>query len=372
MKLPIALYRPYPEQTPETGPAARLPTPVPVYMVRYRYAHHAGPTGYDHLADYVGETVRLGRVMHALGETVLRVPAKLVSWYGGNFEYSRHDFVMEAQVALHMRRRRRSIYHFLHGEKSFKRLARSANRNGHRFVATLHHPPEDNEWLFRSTNHLKALHHVVVLARNQVETAERICGKENVSLVPVGIDTDFFHPATARPEAAVKRCIFLGNHKRDFEHLPAVVSGILQACPGATFLLISSDAGCRAAVISDRVTWLKNIPDGEYLRHLQQADLLVLPLKLSTAVQAILESMACGIPVVTNRGGMSDCLNEACAREFAVGDVTGMVEAAADLLKDDRRRCEMGLAARERALEFSWPRIAERMVKVYEKVAQSM
>ena len=100
--------------------------------------------------------------------------------------------------------------------------------------------------------------------------------------------------------------------------------------------------------------------------------LLVLPLVGSTTVTSVLESLACGLPVVTNRGGIADYLDHACSVMLDVGDVDGMVGAALALLGDDTRRRRMAGAARARGLAFSWPRSVERMRAVYDRIAEGM
>ena len=61
-----------------------------------------------------------------------------------------YDYVMERQAIQHFRGHHNSIYHFVYGEKSFKRMARYAGENGNRIVCTAHHPVSHHEWMFRN------------------------------------------------------------------------------------------------------------------------------------------------------------------------------------------------------------------------------
>ena len=346
-----------------------IPTPPPVYSIRHAYRHHAGPSGYHRLGEWIGEPVRLSAPMYWLGETLLRVPAKLVSWYGGHFEYSRHDFVMEAQTLMHMRRHREAIYHFLYAEKSFKLLAHARGLNGHRMVGTFHHPQEHYSWLFRSTAHLRALDHAIVVSTQQIPFMETLVGPGRVTFIPHGIDTAYFTPADAPRADRPLRCLFAGSHLRDIARLPAVIEGVLEAVPAAEFLLISYDRRCEGMTRPGKVHWRRAVPDHEYLELIRQADLLVLPLIASTAVNTVLEALACGVPVVTNRGGVADYLDPACGIMAEPGDVRGMISATVELLRDDAQRRRMAQAARDKAMEFSWPRIAETMNKLYARLS---
>jgi glycosyltransferase involved in cell wall biosynthesis len=342
-------------------------TPVTVYYVRHRYGHHAGPTGYDRICDYVGEAVPLSPPVGFLGETILRLPAKLISWYGGSYEYSRHDCVMECQAALHMLRRHGAIYHFIYGEKSYKLLGPLNGFHGHRLVATIHHPPEHFPALFRSTKHFKRLTHLTAVSRNQVPFLADMVGPDRVTFVPYGVDTTYFAPST-EPLSTAQRCLFVGFHERDFDSLPAVVDGILRRHNRAEFWMVCGDPRCGNVRCDDRVKWLQHIPDSTYLDLLRSASLLVLPMKLSTTNSAVLEALSCGVPVVTSEGGIRDYLDPSCSVMLPVGDVDGMVNAAVELLQDDARRTAMARAARVQAECFAWPRIAEQMAAVYRQI----
>ncbi len=355
--------------TSETG---KLSLPAPVFHICYRYSHHASHSGYDQLCRYMGETLSITKPMHILGETLLRIPAKMISKWGGNFEYSRHDFVMEMQALLHMRRHRNSIYHFIYAEKSYKLLGRMANRNGNRFIGTFHHPPEHYPWLFRSTDHLRHMSFATAVSTSQVKFLEGIIGAGRVAFVPYGVNVDYFRP-TSTPEAQrPRRCIFVGVHMRDFDRLPAIVDGVLQGFSNVEFVLVSRNPKCEMAVRPGRVRWLNRVTDHEYLNLMQNSDVLVLPMTGSTTVTSVLEAMACGVPVVTNQGGISDYLNEQCGALLPVGDVDGMVSTTLALLKNEDRRQAMGRAAREHALSLAWPNVAEKMRSIYERVAAEM
>lgn len=368
----VSLYRPFTPPHPPFRNVSRVPTVVPAYTVRYRHPHHAGPSGYDRLCDYIGEVVDISRSTHVLGETILRLPAKLTALYGGSFEYSRHDFVMEVQTALHMLRRRRSIYHFVYGEKSFKLLAALSGFRGHRFVATFHHPESHYAWLFKHADHLRRLDHAIVLSTNQLALVAGLVGEGKVTFIPHGVDTEYYRPADNRSASRPRRCVFVGDHERDFDALGKIVPAILDADRDIEFLMIACDTRCREFERAPRARWYSFVSDQEYLSLLQGADLLVLPLRESTAVQSALECMACGVPVVTNRGGISDYLADSCSVQCAPGDTAGLIDAAVQLLRDDGRRQTMAAAAREHALSFSWPRVAEQMAAVYARVAATM
>jgi glycosyltransferase involved in cell wall biosynthesis len=80
--------------------------------------------------------------------------------------------------------------------------------------------------------------------------------------------------------------------------------------------------------------------------------------------------MACGVPiVVTDVGGVRDYVDARCARLVPSEKPTTMAEAILDLLSNPEERAAMGRAARVKAEELAWPRVAERILGVYRGLA---
>jgi len=86
---------------------------------------------------------------------------------------------------------------------------------------------------------------------------------------------------------------------------------------------------------------------------------------------AVLEAMACGLPVVvTPEVGLAATVAESGAGLVADGDPETFGRAIASLLADTDLRRRMGAAGRKVALErFSWASVAERMEDLYERLA---
>jgi hypothetical protein len=151
-----------------------------------------------------------------MGETVLRVPLKLMVQTGGHFGYSRYDAIKDAEVIRHFLTHKNRIYHFVYGEKSHHRPAHFAGRNGNKILVTIHHPPDHSAWLFRSLDHFRRVDSATVVSRNQVAFWEGIIGKGKVAYVPYAVDAGYFHPLAAANPARPRRCLFLGQSRTRF------------------------------------------------------------------------------------------------------------------------------------------------------------
>jgi glycosyltransferase involved in cell wall biosynthesis len=83
---------------------------------------------------------------------------------------------------------------------------------------------------------------------------------------------------------------------------------------------------------------------------------------------AMLEAMASGLPIITTR---CEGLDELMADNGIVVEPAnaGSIAAAVKKLADDPQLCrQMSLAARRRAEQFSWSRVAEQYLALYERL----
>lgn len=340
-----------------------------VFCLGIVYEHHASKSGYDRLIDFVGTRLELSDWIRAHRDGVLKVPCKLAQRFAGVTEYTRHDCAAELNAAMHMRLHRRSIYHVLYGERSLRFLPALNGFRKHRVVATFHHPPETFHGRLHVTRHLSHLAHAIAVSTNQVELLAKYVGADNVSFVPHGIDTDYWRPLARPASRSMRRVVFTGSHLRDFAVLEAVLKHVTAARRDVEFVLLSHDERCAAiAGTVPRVRCSARLSDDKYQQEVASADLLLLPLRASTATNAVLEALACGVPIITTRGGISDYLDDSCAIQLAPADVTSMAEATIALLDDDGQRERMGTFARQRALSFDWHRVAAQMRNVYQRI----
>ena len=97
------------------------------------------------------------------------------------------------------------------------------------------------------------------------------------------------------------------------------------------------------------------------------ADVFVFPARAETFGQVLLEAAASGLPSVVTAGiGVDENVApDKTALVVPPGDASGFVAALERLLDDEPLRQRMGLAARDRALQRSWPATFSHMREVY-------
>lgn len=338
------------------------------FFIAFRYGNHAGPSGYDKFAEYLGEKITVSPLMTAMGNSVLRLPAKVIAWNCGSYEYSRHDAIQELATRIHMGRHRDALYHFLYAEKSLRFLGRYNRWRGHRIVGSFHHCSFKYPLYFRSTKHFEPIEHAVVVSTEQLEHMEKILGHGRVTMVPYAVDCSYFTPRTGPKLHDRLRCTCVGQHLRDYDRLEKMIPIIRQAVPESEFHIVGANSTFDRLQHLDGVTYKRGISDAEYLEILRNTDLLVLPLTGSTSVTTVNEALACGVPVITNRGGISDYLTDDCSIQVADNDVRAMSDIVIQLLRSEVDRNRMAIAARKQGLTLDWTESARKMSAVYDRL----
>jgi glycogen(starch) synthase len=125
------------------------------------------------------------------------------------------------------------------------------------------------------------------------------------------------------------------------------------------------------APVAERVHVLGELPREQALALVSRADVVVLPSLWENLANACLEAMALGRPVVaTSVGGFVELLEHGETGSLVPpGDADGLAAELSRLLGDEEARRALGARAAERAAELDVPRIAERLVDLYERVA---
>ncbi|HEU4699915.1 MAG TPA: glycosyltransferase family 4 protein [Gemmatimonadales bacterium] len=201
-------------------------------------------------------------------------------------------------------------------------------------------------------------------------------------IIPNGIDTELFHPAGRRPfEAApaeAPRILFLGrlDPRNGLETALRALPVVLRAYPEARLTVAGSGPLLGhyrrlAEPVREHVEFLGHV-NGTRPAIYAGADLYVCPTTKASFGITLLEAMACATPqVVSDITGFRELV--AGGQEAVLvplSDPKAWARAAIDLLADPARRAAMGAAGRAKALAYSWPLVAARVLDVYRRVTR--
>ncbi len=281
--------------------------------------------------------------------------------------YKLSDVRAEASAFRRSAARAADIVHYLDGEHSaqYLPLLRRLPFARARLIATYHQPASLLPELVRS-DVVRQLDCVTVVSPAQAEFFAELLPADRVHTILHGVDTGFFRPPPDRPDRDDFACITAGHWLRDFAALRQVAERLAD-CAGLRFHVVTGKQTGLEHL--SNVTLHRNVPDATLLELYQRADLLLLPLQDCTANNALLEGMACGLPVITT--------DLASVRAYApgeeairlpTGDANAIVQTLLRLRLDPAARLSMSRAARGRAETLSWDRVAHEYELVYQAV----
>lgn len=350
-------------------------------MLRTRYPHWGRHSGIsqvlshlDHSAlEWTDHPVSDGDADFPIRNALVRAPLRRLVKRRGMPWYGLSDLWAELYAFRQARRGECDVVHYFDPEHSAQYLPTLLARTGRtqtRIVGTFHQPPEELPGLVRR-DVVGRLDHAVLVSPEQGRFFEGLLPPDRVSIIPHGIDVDFFRPgepSQPSPDRDALECLCVGHYLRDFAVLGAVARR-LEGDPRLRFRVISAQPTGLEHLANVSVE--SGLDDSALLAAYQRADLLFLPLRACTANNALLEGAACGLPVVSS--------DHASTRFYLPGeeavlirdnDADGFTQAILDLCENPRRRAEMSVAARRRAEELSWSRIAPRYQELYVDLAR--
>jgi phosphatidylinositol alpha-mannosyltransferase len=200
-------------------------------------------------------------------------------------------------------------------------------------------------------------------------------------IIPNGVNVEYFHPNGRQPVDALTlprspRLLFLGrlDPRNGLENVLTAMPMILKRYPGARLVVVGDGPlrghyQSRAAGLGASVEFVGQV-NGDRPRYYAEADLYLCPSTKASFGITLLEAMACGTPmIVSDITGFRELIDG--GREAVLvspDDPAALAQAVVDLIGDPQRRVAMGAAGLAKAARFAWPRVADQVLAVYERV----
>ncbi|MFH0908136.1 MAG: glycosyltransferase [bacterium] len=351
--------------TEMTGDAQRI------YAVLHRPGHFASRSAFPPLVEILGATPvyydigweklqrrswRLGHALRAFGNR----------YYGSEWN-ALIPFYDEGRLARQIKDPDGCLVHFLYGEFATPRSRGLFRGRTGRLVGTFHASVRKQPSVLGRSTAFRNYDWISVVSATQVPFfIEHGFPVERIRVLPLGVDTDYFAPPDSAPPVhdGPLRGLLVGTTERDHEFMASVMK---RMPPGVLELSVRTvpeqESNYRGV---SGVNLLPRLSDDELVRAYGSAELLVMPLLDCTANDAILEAMACGTPVVTNRvGGIPEYVSGEAGYLLDEKRVDLWVDQLAALARKRDELRAMRPAVRRWAERFSWRLIASQYRQFY-------
>lgn len=219
---------------------------------------------------------------------------------------------------------------------------------------------------------------VVANSEGLQKLAEEADGRR-VFLIPNAVDTKFFAPSPLPVEGDALQILFVGRLQKQ-KNLAFLMQQLARRGAGSFCLHLVGDGPemgvlktlARDLKIDSSIVWHGWMPREELRARYWQADCLVNPSLYEGLPNAVLEAMACGVPVVASNvfGNYALVQNGSSGFLFDLNRPDDLLDALSRLVDPDLRTAMSG-AARRRALEFgSWDDVARQYVELFDARGQ--
>lgn len=220
----------------------------------------------------------------------------------------------------------------------------------------------------------RSFDHVIAVSPEDQRVLQQEFGVEDVSILPAGVDTDFFSPREDQSDPG--RMVFIGSMDWDPNEdgvlwfVREIYPRIRREVPVARFTIVGRSPSSRLCAIAGQEQGIEitgRVPDVR--SYLSRPEVVVVPLRVGGGTRIkIPEAMAMGKAVVSTPIG-AEGLSFKAGQEICIAESPDQfAQAVVQLLKNDSLRASIGAAAREAAVRHSWSHVVSQLENILQRV----
>jgi len=210
---------------------------------------------------------------------------------------------------------------------------------------------------------------------------EFLAAKDNIRVIPNGIDINTFKPSGLTKELNF-RIVTTASADiplKGLRHLLSALPRIIRKFPLTTLTVIGKSPKKSKLnkiiddlELEDRIIFKSGVSEEEIVEIYHRSDLAVIPSLYEGFGFGAGEAMACGIPLIsTDSGGLKQVIGDA-ALKIKPGSVEEIEEGILKLFNEDELRTQLAIKGRKRMEEmFDWNIAAKNYAGFFEEIIQS-
>jgi glycosyltransferase involved in cell wall biosynthesis len=341
---------------------------VPIIALVDRISWFGRHTGYELLETFLSGNVCLVRPRKGL---FFRIIGKVYSFFRKWPARNQSATFSELELLWRWKQNNEGVAHILYGEEHIRFFTRWSHAPKN-WIVTIHQPPF--QWNEDQLSLLRYVNSAIILYKKDIPFFEEFIGRGRIKFIHHGVDTEFFRPGHKPRE---KRILYAGVHLRNIRMLYRLVSVIYHKRPDLKFDFLVPEhrrieAGLKELKDHPAVTWHSGLDDNALRDLYQKSYLLLLPMEDSGANTAVVESLACGLPILTTDvGGIRDYGGGEVFPLAANNDDSAMLELIEAYLDNPEMHSRCAQEARrfaERTL--AWPLVASKHMQAYAELSE--
>ncbi len=328
---------------------------------------HTGRSGYTTLSEYIPNSVLLEAHRKRAHTIIKRLSDAIAARISLSRWSRRSSLKMEFKAYSILREQKIDIVHYLWGDRDICFMDFFKKKHNLKLVISLHNCASMLDGTFNFPYRFKNFDALILMSKVQQPYFEKAgVPPEKIHVVLHGIDCDHFKPANEPKNENTFTLLSVGSWLRNFTILSEICKR-LEGVSDIKIVIISSPKFKYLFEGQKHVTFQSKLSNEELLRAYHQASCFLMTAEDATANNALLEALACGLPIVTERvGGIPEYVNEKCA--VFSEDVDAFVKNILTIANSKQLQQEMGLAARERAEELDWRKSATIIKEIYDRL----